>query len=480
VKYLSTRDPRPVPVTYTFEDVLLAGLAEDGGLFVPESLPQLDAAALCGLAGLPYGELAARIMGLFAGDAFASAELHQLTKAAYGTFSHTAVAPLVQLDERLWLLELFHGPTLAFKDLALQLIGRLFDAVLARRHQHVTIIGATSGDTGSAALAACRDRAALDIFMLYPYGRISEVQRRQMTSVEAPNAHALAIEGNFDDCQDIVKALFADRGLRQELNLSAVNSINFARVAAQIVYYIAAGLALGALPGASGRAVSFSVPTGNFGNVYAGHLARAMGLPIERLVIGTNSNDILARYMTTGEMAIGPVAASLSPSMDIQVASNFERLLFELKGRNGAAVAGDLRTFREAGALPADEQGWRRARELFTAHKVDDTLTLDTIGDTYRQTGRLIDPHTAVAVAAARAEMREKTATPMIALATAHPAKFPEAVARATGIRPPVPAALAEIMDKRERITVLANNVAAVAGFLRSHARRARPNLGAA
>jgi threonine synthase len=480
VKYLSTRDPRPVPATYTFEDVLLAGLAEDGGLFVPGSLPQLDAAALRGLAGLPYGELAARIMGLFAGEAFTSAELHQLTKTAYGTFSHTAVAPLVQLDERLWLLELFHGPTLAFKDLALQLIGRLFDAVLARRHQHVTIIGATSGDTGSAALAACRDRAALDIFMLYPYGRISEVQRRQMTSVEAPNAHALAIEGNFDDCQDIVKALFADRGLRQELNLSAVNSINFARVAAQIVYYIAAGLALGALPGDSGRAVSFSVPTGNFGNVYAGHLARAMGLPIERLVIGTNSNDILARYVTTGEMAIGPVTASLSPSMDIQVASNFERLLFELKGRNGAAVAGDLRTFREAGALPADEQGWRRARELFTAHKVDDTLTLDTIGKTYRQTGRLIDPHTAVAVAAARAEMSDKTATPMIALATAHPAKFPEAVARATGIRPPVPAALAEIMDKRERITILGNDVAAVAGFLRSHARRARPNLGAA
>jgi len=384
------------------------------------------------------------------------------------------------LDERLWLLELFHGPTLAFKDLALQLIGRLFDAVLARRRQHVTIIGATSGDTGSAALAACRDRAALDIFMLYPHGRISEVQRRQMTTVEAPNAHALAIEGNFDDCQDIVKALFADRALRQELCLSAVNSINFARVAAQIVYYIAAGLALGARPGDSGRAVSFSVPTGNFGNVYAGHLARAMGLPIQRLVIGTNSNDILARYMTSGEMAIGPVMASLSPSMDIQVASNFERLLFELKGRNGAAVAGDLRAFRERGALPADEQGWRRARELFTAHKVDDTLTLATIGETYRRTGRLIDPHTAVAVAAAQAETSRENASPVIALATAHPAKFPEAVAQATGIRPPLPPAFADIMERRERITVLPNDIATVAGFLRTHARRARPNLGAA
>jgi threonine synthase len=480
VNYLSTRDARPVPATYSFEDVLLAGLAEDGGLFVPESLPKLDTEALRGLAGLPYPELAARIMALFAGDSFSSAELRQLTGAAYGTFRHTAVAPLVQLDERVWLLELFHGPTLAFKDLALQLIGRLFDAALARRHEHVTIIGATSGDTGSAALAACRDRAALDIFMLYPHGRISEVQRRQMTTVDAANAHAVAIEGTFDDCQDLVKALFSDRALRQELNLSAVNSINFARVAAQIVYYIAAGLALGALPGASGRPVSFSVPTGNFGNVYAGHLARALGLPIERLVIGTNSNDILARYVTMGEMTIGPVMASLSPSMDIQVASNFERLLFELKGRNGAAVAGDLRAFREGGALPADEQGWRRARQLFAAHRVDDALTLDTIAETYRQTGLLIDPHSAVAVAAARAEMSEETTTPMIALATAHPAKFPEAVERATGIRPPVPAALADIMERREHITVLPNDVAEVAGFLRSHAGRARPNLGAA
>src|SRR3954451_2905678 len=340
MRYLSTRAAGPASATYSFEDVLLAGLAEDGGLFVPEALPKLDAAALQGLGGLPYAELAARIMALFTGGSFTAAELRQFTEAAYGGFNHSAVAPLVQLDERLWLLELFHGPTLAFKDLALQMVGRLFDAVLARRGEHVTIVGATSGDTGSAALAACRDRAALDIFMLYPHGRISEVQRRQMTTVDAANAHALAIDGTFDDCQDIVKALFADRGLRQELNLSAVNSINFARVAAQIVYYISAGLALGA---ASGRAVSFSVPTGNFGNVYAGHLARAMGLPIERLVIGNNANDILARYVATGEMTIGPVAASLSPSMDIQVASNLALLLFELKGRNGAAVTADLR-----------------------------------------------------------------------------------------------------------------------------------------
>src|SRR5438105_5322193 len=316
--------------------------------------------------------------------------------------------------------------------------------------------------------------------MLYPEGRISEVQRRQMTTIDAANAYALAIEGNFDDCQDIVKALFADQRLRHELKLSAVNSINFARVAAQVVYYLAAGLALGAGSGSPGRPVSFSVPTGNFGNVYAGHLARALGLPIERLVVGTNANDILARYVTTGEMTIGPVAASLSPSMDIQVASNFERLLFELKGRNGAAVTADLRAFRDSGALPGDEQGWRRARQLFAAQRVDDTMTLDTIGETYRRRGALNDPHTAVAVAAARAEMNDETTTPMIALATAHPGKFPEAVERATGIRPPVPAELADIMERRERATALPNDVAAVRTFLRTHARRARPKRGAA
>jgi len=475
VRYLSTRDPRPLPAAHTFEDVLLAGLAEDGGLYVPQSLPLLDLKAL---SGLPYAELAARVVAPFATGSFAAAELRELCEAAYLGFGHEAVAPLVQLDERLWLLELFHGPTLAFKDLALQLVGRLFDRALARRGEHVTIVGATSGDTGSAALAACRDKAALDIFMLYPAGRISEVQRRQMTTVEAENAYALAIEGNFDDCQDIVKALFADTALRRELNLSAVNSINFARVAAQIVYYFAAALALGA---AAGRAVSFSVPTGNFGNVYAGHLARAMGLPVEQLVIGTNDNDILARYLATGDMRVAPVVASLSPSMDIQVASNFERLLFELKARNGAAVAASLQAFRSSGALPADEQAWRGARALFSGHRVDDALTLATIADAYRGTGLLIDPHTAVALAAARAEIAASPGgAPLVALATAHPAKFPDAVERATGIRPVPPAALADIMDQRERITTLPNDAAAVARFVRAHARRTRPTLGAA
>jgi threonine synthase len=357
----------------------------------------------------------------------------------------------------------------------------MFDAVLARRAEHVTIVGATSGDTGSAAMAACRDRAAIDIIFFYPHGRISEMQRRQMTTVEAPNAHAVAIEGTFDDCQDIVKALFADNALRRDLNLSAMNSINFARIAAQVVYYISAGVALGA-DGSSGRSVSFSVPTGNFGNVYAGHLARALGLPIERLVIGTNANDILARYLATGEMTIAPVMPSLSPSMDIQVASNFERLLFELKGRNGAAVAAALRQFRQVDTLPADEQAWRAARALLSGHRVDDAMTLDTIADTYRRSGLLIDPHTAVAVAAAQREPAE--AAPIVALATAHPAKFPDAVERATGVRPSPPPALAELADKRERVTVLPNDVAAIARFVRAHTRRAHTGgekvLGAA
>ena len=477
MRFVSTRDAGPVPATHSFEDVLLAGLAPDGGLYVPERLPVLDEGTLRALAGLPYGELAARIMALFAGDAFDIPELSRLCEKAYASFGHAAVAPLVQLDERLWLLELFHGPTLAFKDLALQLVGLLFDAALARRGEQVTIVGATSGDTGSAALAACRDKDALDIFILYPQGRISEVQRRQMTTVEAPNAHALAINGTFDDCQDIVKALFADQKLRRDLNLSAVNSINFARVAAQTVYYFAAGLALGA----PGRSVSFSVPTGNFGNVYAGHLARALGLPIDPLVLGTNENDILARYLERGEMTVAPVVASLSPSMDIQVASNFERLLFELKGGSGAAVAADLGAFRKTGRLPADEQAWRAARRQFAGHRADDGETLTTIAETYKQTGLLIDPHTAIGVAAARAELRRASAaTPTIALATAHPAKFPDAVARAAGIRPPMPAALAEIMDRRERITTLPNDAGAVARYVRAHARRTQPNLGAA
>ncbi len=469
MRYLSTRDPCAAPLTLSFTEALLAGLAEDGGLYVPDRLPDLDTATLGSYAGLPYQEIAACIVSLFAGDSFPTGELQRLTAAAYGRFCHAAVAPLVQLDDRLWLLELFHGPTLAFKDLALQLVGQLFDAVLARGREHVTIVGATSGDTGSAAIEACRDREGIDVFILYPRHRISEVQRRQMTTVESANAHAIAIDGSFDDCQDLVKALFADTELRRALNLAAVNSINWARIAAQTVYYVAAAVALGA----PGRSISFSVPTGNFGNVYAGHVARRMGLPIDRLVIGTNRNDILARYFATGRMALTAVEPSLSPSMDIQVSSNFERLLFELKGLNGAAVAQAMQTFRRTGVLPADDQAWRAARSLFSAHKVDDTQTMQTIAETYARTGILIDPHTAVAVASAQAEIAAcEGGGPMIALGCAHPAKFPEAVERATGIRPVLPPALGDLLERPERTTALPYDIGVVTRFIRSHARR--------
>jgi threonine synthase len=469
MRYLSTRDPHPSPATLSFTEVLLAGLAEDGGLYVPDRLPGLGTAELTGYAGLPYAELSARVVSLFSGETFTTKELRRLTAAAYSGFTRAAVVPLVQLDERLWLLELFHGPTLAFKDLALQLVGLIFDAVLEQRHERVTIVGATSGDTGSAALVACRDREAIDIFILFPHNRVSAIQRRQMTTIDSPNAHAIAIEGTFDDCQDLVKALFADEKLRRTLNLSAVNSINWARIAAQTVYYFAAGVALGA----PARPISFSVPTGNFGNVYAGHTARRMGLPIDRLVIGTNRNDILARYFATGRMAISPVEQSLSPSMDIQVSSNFERLLFELKGCNGAAAGDQMRLFRENGSMPEDDQAWRMARGLFSAHKVDDTQTMDTIGKTYVRSGVLIDPHTAVAVAAAQAEISAgNNSAPMIALACAHPAKFPDVVEGATGIRPVLPASLSDILERRERLVVLPNELAAVMQFIRTHARR--------
>ena len=471
VRYLSTRDPRPAPRTLSFAEVLLAGLAEDGGLYVPDRLPNIEVETLRACSGLPYAELAARLVRLFCADTFPVSELQRLAALAYGGFRHAAVAPLVQVDERLWLLELFHGPTLAFKDLALQFVGQLFDAALARQGEHVTIVAATSGDTGSAAIEACRDRTAIDVFILYPHGRISEVQRRQMTTVESPNVHAIAIEGTFDNCQDLIKSLFADAELRFKLNLSAVNSINWARIAAQSVYYIAAGVALGA----PGRPVSFSVPTGNFGNVYAGHVARRMGLPVDRLVIGTNRNDILTRYLATGQMAIATVEPSLSPSMDIQVASNFERLLFELKGHNGAAVAAAMQTFRRTGLLPSDDQAWHGARDLFSAHMIDDTLTTDTIADTYARSGVLIDPHTAVGIAAARAEMSARNGgAPMIALGCAHPAKFPEAVERATGIRPALPPALGELLERREQVVVLPNDAGAVTRFIRAHARRGK------
>jgi threonine synthase len=467
MRYLSTRGEAP---PRDFEGVLLAGLAEDGGLFVPETWPELSAAEWRALRGLPYPALAARLIHPFVGGALTLEQLSAMTEAAYRGFGHPAVVPLVQLDHRSFALELFHGPTLAFKDMALQLLGLLFEHVLAKRGERITIVGATSGDTGSAAIEACRDRANLDIVILHPKGRTSEVQRRQMTTVLSENVRNLAIEGDFDTCQDLVKAMFNDAPFRREMNLSAVNSINWARVAAQIPYYAAAALALGA----PDRPVAVSVPTGNFGNVLAAWGARRMGLPIERLIVGSNRNDILVRFLAANDMTARPVEPSLSPSMDIQVSSNFERLLFELLGRDGAATAEAMRRFRAEGRMPVPDAAWRQATALFRGFTLDDDGTLAEIRRLWQGQGYLADPHTAVGTAAARALPPEDPAIPVIVAATAHPAKFPDAVEQATGSRPPLPPRLADLYQREERYEVLPGELAEVEGFVRRHARRNR------
>ena len=467
MSYLSTRQAPGINAPRSFEDILLAGLAPDGGLYVPVELPRFSAEEIRALGRLDYPALAAEIMAPFIGDALTRPELDALLRDAYGGFDHKAVAPLKQLGQDEWLLELFHGPTIAFKDYALQVLGRLFDTVLARRKERVTIVGATSGDTGSAAIEACRDRDNIDIFILYPHGRTSEVQRRQMTSVPSANVHTLAVEGSFDDCQDHVKALFADVDFRTRHGLSAVNSINWARITAQIVYYFVAGTALGA----PDRPISFAVPTGNFGNVYAAHVARQMGLPIDLLVIGTNRNDILYRFVETGEMRITQVEPSLSPSMDIQVSSNFERLLFEVTGRDGARLARIMADFRETGRLECGREAWQAVRRQIAAHRVDDAGTRDAIAQVFRETGELLDPHSAIAVAAMRA-IGGLAGIPRVALACAHPAKFPEIVEQATGRRPELPPHLQDLMTRPERINVVPNDLNAIRAFIAARARR--------
>jgi threonine synthase len=376
---------------------------------------------------------------------------------AYAGFDHVAIAPLRQLEPNEWLLELFHGPTLAFKDIALQLLGLLFEHFLARRERAITIVGATSGDTGSAAIAACAGRARMSVVILHPRGRISEVQRRQMTTVAADNVHNIAIEGTFDDCQALVKAMFNDAAFRSRLNLAAINSINWGRIMAQVVYYVSAALALGG----PWRRVAFAVPTGNFGDVYAGYVAHRMGLPIAQLIVATNRNDILARFFASGVYSAGEVAPTMSPSMDIQVASNFERLLYDLYGGDGTEVARLLREFAARKTLQVTGDALGRARELFDAARVDEDATAATMGEALRTTGELVDPHTAVGIRAGRA-CRLDPSTPLIALATAHPAKFPDAVQQATGIRPQLPKRLADLFERPERCTVLPNDLAAV------------------
>jgi threonine synthase len=459
MKYVSTRGSAPV---LSFDEVLLSGLARDGGLYLPESWPQFSADDLRALRGLPYPALAEKVMKPFLVGSCLENRFDLIVAEAYSSFEHSAVAPLKQLDSNLWLLELFHGPTLAFKDIALQLLGCLFDEVLKERNERVTIVGATSGDTGSAAIEACRGREMIDIFILHPEGRTSEVQRRQMTTVQADNVHNIAIKGTFDDCQDLVKTLFNDQEFRDEVKLSAVNSINWARIMAQIVYYVAGAVSLGA----PDREVAFAVPTGNFGNIFAGYAAKRMGLPIQQLVVGSNSNDILTRFFNSGRMEMLGVSPTLSPSMDIQVSSNFERLLFELLGRDGAATAATMTQFRDSGVYQVSGNALAEVRELFDGFRLDDRETLLEISQRFAETNELLDPHTAVGTAAAAACHRDAS-VPMISLATAHPAKFPDAVAQATGHRPALPDRLADLFEREEHFTVMDNDAAELKATVR-------------
>ena len=459
MRYISTRqsDGR----TVSFEHALLQGLARDGGLYLPAAWPALDAATLEGLQGRPYAQVAAAVMACFTGRAFSRASLEAMAAESYAGFDHPATAPLIQLGPNLWLQELFHGPTLAFKDFALQMVARLLDAALRKRGRTATILAATSGDTGAAAIEAFRGRDAVSVVVLHPAGRVSEMQRRQMTCAAEPNVHNVAIAGTFDDCQALVKALFADLALRDEIGLAAVNSINWARVAAQTAYYVYAALALGA----PGRAVSFVVPTGNFGNVYAGYAARLMGVPIERLVVATNRNDILARFFETGRYRMGQVHRTLSPSMDIQVASNFERLLADLCDRDGAAVRALMAALAEHGEFTLEGARLARAQAVFAAARADDEACLETISDVWRESGRMIDPHSAAGVHAAR--QLGSGAAPVVSLATAHAAKFPDAIERAIGIRPALPPRLAALASKPERVTELPADAALLTRFIR-------------
>ncbi len=470
LKFISTRGEAPA---LSFEGALLAALARDGGLYMPEAWPRLEPEAISGLAGLDYAAAASRVMRPFLAGDPCLADLETVVEEAYGSFHHPAVAPLRQIAPNSFILELFHGPTLAFKDLAMQMVARLMNRALLRKRAHATVIGATSGDTGAAAIEAFRGLEAIDIFILHPKGRISDVQRRQMTTATEANVHNIAVEGTFDDCQTIVKGLFGDLPLRDRLALTGVNSINFARILAQIAYYFTAAVSLGA----PHRPVAFAVPTGNFGDIFAGYAAKRMGLPVARLVIATNLNDILVRALGSGVYEPKSVIATSSPSMDIQLASNFERLLFELAGRDAARVRSLMEALRKTGAFRLSDAELASLRELFSAHAVGEPETEMTIRSLVEETGVLVDPHTAVAVAAARAESGLGR-SPMIVLSTAHPAKFPEAVERASGRVPEQPERLRLRLGQHERCAVLPNEYGAVAAFIEANAR-ARGGSGA-
>jgi threonine synthase len=463
MRYISTRgDATP----RNFSEILLAGLAPDGGLYMPESWPVFSADRWRSLRAESYPDLAAEVIAPFAEGAIDLTTLRVLCRDAYAHFDHPAIAPLREIEDGLFAMELFHGPTLAFKDMAMQLLGRLFDHVLANQDRPVTIVGATSGDTGSAAIEALAGRERINVVILHPDGRTSAVQRRQMTTVQAPNICNIAIDGTFDDCQDLVKAMFADAPFREEVGLSAVNSINWARIAAQIPYYVRAALALGA----PDRPVSFAVPTGNFGNVLAAWAARKMGLPIAKLCIGSNRNDILTRFLTSNDMSVRQVQPSLSPSMDIQVSSNFERLLFELLDRDAQACSAIMQEFRKTGRMSVPQGVWEHAHAQISGLRLDDVETLAEMRSIYTRSLYQADPHTAIGIAAGRAA--REPGVPMVVAATAHPAKFPDAVVEATGIHPALPPHLADLFDRPERFDRHPNTLGVIQDAVRAHVAR--------
>ncbi len=471
MRYVSTRGEAPA---LDFVEVMLAGLARDGGLYVPETWPALDAKTIAGFAGRPYAEVAVEVMRPFVGASLAEADLARMAREAYGTFRHPATAPLTQLGTSLFVLELFHGPTLAFKDLAMQLVARLMDHVLRERGERTTIVVATSGDTGGAAVEAFRGRSQVDVVVLFPHGRISEVQRRMMTTAEDANVHALAIDGTFDDCQALVKAMFNHHAFRDRVHLSGVNSINWVRIVAQAVYYFTAAVALGS----PHRKVAFTVPTGNFGDVYAGYVASRMGLPVDRLVVATNVNDILVRALATGDYEIRDVVPTTSPSMDIQVSSNFERLLFDAYGRDAGSVRALMGSLAQSRRFAISAPALKTMRALFTADRADEEESAATMRAWMREAHYCADPHTAVALAVAEKETRDP-AVPMVVLSTAHPAKFPQAVEAACGLAPKLPDWLADLAERKERVSVLPVDQAAVERYVASASRAARAGAAA-
>jgi len=463
MQFVSTRGQAPV---LGFSDAVLAGLASDGGLYVPQSWPQISASEIASFAGKPYADVAYAVISRFVGDEIAPAKLKQIIDDSYGVFRHPSVAPLVELAPGHFVLELFHGPTLAFKDVAMQFLSRVMDHILAERGLKATIVGATSGDTGSAAIEAFRGRDTTDIFILHPQGRTSPVQRLQMTTVLDANVHNIALDGTFDDCQNIVKAMFNNHNFRDRVRLSGVNSINWGRIVAQIVYYFTAAVSLGAPL----RPVSFTVPTGNFGDIFAGYCAKAMGLPIDKLIIATNANDILRRTMETGRYEMAGVAPTISPSMDIQISSNFERLLFEAAGRDAAAVVRMMDGLKQSGGFAVPDNALSTIRSGFAAATTDEATTRATIAQTLKAADYLLDPHTAVGVHVAQQNLGS---VPMVTLATAHPAKFPAAVKQASGVDPALPAWLSDLYDREERLSVLANDQQAVEDFISARTRAA-------